>query len=163
VASTNGRQIAPDHFEGFTDRARGKGDIADDASMPRLVLGAELQAELRIGQEIGADLQKLQIADERHAPIGIGQIAGLETGAAQGITRVGPARAHVGVEAVDEAGQIDGRRGELGPGVSFRRHWRDLARLWRSISRPPSLCGLPQAAWNTAASGRAMRTQRTGS
>lgn len=64
-------------------------------------------AELRIGQEIDADLQELQIADERHAPIGIGQVAGLHTGAAQGVTRISPARAHVGVEAVDEAGQID--------------------------------------------------------
>src|SRR5262249_13411905 len=109
---------------------------------------------------IGAGLQELQIADERHAPIGIGQVAGLETGAAQGITRVDPTRAHVSVEAVDDAGQIDGRRGELGRGASFRRHWRDLARLWRSISRPSSLCRLPQAARNTAASGRAMRTQR---
>ena len=138
----HGRQIAPHHFEGFADRARGEGDIADDAGVPRLVLGAELQAELRIGQEIGAVLQELQIADERHAPVGIAQVAGLETGAAQGVTRVGPARAHVGVEAVDEAGQIDGRRRELGRGASFRRHWRDLARLWRSISRPSCLCRL---------------------
>jgi hypothetical protein len=27
-----------------------------------------------------------------------------------------------------------------------RRHWRDLARLWRSISRPPSLSRLPPSA-----------------
>src|SRR5262249_54454041 len=83
---------------------------------------------------------QLQIAHERHPPIGIGHVAALETGAAQGVTSVGPARAHVGVEAIGDAGQIDGRRGELGPrGASFRRHWRDLARLWRIISRPSSL------------------------
>ncbi len=154
----HGRQIAPHRFEGFADRARGQGDIADDAGVPRLVLGAELHAELRIGQDTGADLQQFQKADERHPPIGIGQVDGLETGAAQGVTRVAPARAHVGIEAVDDAGQIDGRRGELGRGASIRRHCRDLARLWRSISRPPSLCRLLQAAQNTAAFGRAMRT-----
>jgi hypothetical protein len=152
----HGRQIAPLCLEGFANRARGQGDIADHAGVPGLVLGAELQAELRIGQEIGADLQELQIADERHAPIGVGQIAGLETGTAQRVTHLGPARAHVGVEAVDDAGQIDGRRGELGHGASFRRHWRDLAKLWRTISRPLSLCRLFQATPHTAASGRAM-------
>ncbi len=152
----HGRQIAPHRFEGLADGARGQGDIADDAGVPRLVLCAELQAELAIDQKIGADLQELQKADERHAPIGIGQVAGFETGAAQGVTRVDPARAQVGVEPVDDAGQIDGWCRELGRGASGRRHWRDLARLWRSISRPLSHCRVPQAASNTAASGRAM-------
>jgi hypothetical protein len=92
------------------------------AGVLRLVLGAELQAELSIGQEIGADLQELQITDERRAPIGIGQVVGLKPGTAQGFARVGPSRAHVGVEAVNDAGQIDGRCGELGRGASFRRH-----------------------------------------
>src|SRR5437773_1329553 len=69
-------------------------------------------------------------------------------------------RTHVGVKAIDEAGQIDGRRGEPGRGVSFRRHWRDLARLWRSISRPPFLCRLPQEVQNTATSGREMPTRK---
>src|SRR5262249_12655624 len=112
-----------------------------------------------IAQEIGADLQELEIADERRSPVRIAQVARLETGAAQGLARVGSARAEVGVEAVNHAGQIDGGRAELGRGASFRRHWRDLATLWRSISRPPSLCRLPHAAGKSAASG-ANRTRK---
>src|ERR1700750_817364 len=54
-----------------------------------------------------ARTQLVKIPDERHAPIGIGDVAGLDTGATQGVTRVGPARAHVAIEAIDEAGQID--------------------------------------------------------
>ena len=65
--------------------------------------------------------------------------------AAQGFTGIGAAGAHIGVEVAGDAGQIDGRRGEPGRGVRFRRHWRNLARLWRSISRPLPLCGLFQA------------------
>src|ERR1700712_434070 len=132
----HGRQIATHGFEGFADRARGQGDVTDDAGMAWLVLGAKLQAELPISQDVGANFQKLQIADERYPPVRISQVLGLEPGAAQGFTRMSPARPHIGVEAVGDAGQIDGRRGELGRGASFRRHWRDLAKLWRSISRP---------------------------
>ncbi len=86
----HGRQIAAHGFEGFADRARGERHVADDAGVARLVLGAELQAELPVRQEVGADLQELQIADERHAPVRIGQVAGLEPGAAQGLTASAP-------------------------------------------------------------------------
>src|SRR6516164_1786015 len=155
----HGRQIAPYRFEGFADCARGQGDIADDAGVPRLVLGAELQAELRIDQEIGADLQELQITDEQHAPIGIVHVAGLDTGAAKSVTHVGPARAHVGIEAVDNAGQIDGRRGELVRGASFRRHGVTSQVFGAGYQDRHPLFPLPQAD-KAAASGRAMRTQR---
>ena len=59
----HGRQIATHGFEGFADRARGQGDVTNDAGVAWFVLGAELQAELPIGQDVGADFQKLQIAE----------------------------------------------------------------------------------------------------
>ena len=59
--------------------------LPNDAGVARLVLGAELQAELPILEHVGADLQELEIADERHAPVGIAEVRGLEPGPAHGV------------------------------------------------------------------------------
>ena len=157
----HGGQIAPYRFEGFANRSRGKRGIADEAGVPRLVLGAELQAELRIVQQIGADLQQLQIADQRHTSIRIGQVARFETRAAQGVAQVGP-RASAYRRRGRRQGWLDLMvgAGELGDRGPFRCHWRDLARLWRTISRLPCLCPSTPSNIETVASGRDVRTQR---
>ncbi len=139
----HGRQVAPDRFEGLADRARGERHDCRPHRRGAARIGRRTsRPNCGSGRRLGADLQQRQVADQRHPPIRIAQVVRLETRAAQRLTRVGSPRAQVGVEAIDEARQIDGRRRDLGGDLSFRRHWRDLATLWRSISRPPSLCRL---------------------
>ena len=84
-AVDHGGHIAPHHLESFADRARGQRDVADDTGVPRLVLGTELQAELGIVQDVGADLEEFQITDQRHPAVRIGKVPRLETRTAQGL------------------------------------------------------------------------------
>lgn len=91
--------------------ARRERDITHDARVTRIVLGPGPEPEEPVAELVRTDLEQPEEANQWHPPLGIGEIPGGETGAAQCHDWVRAAFAQVAVQSVHEACEIDRRHG----------------------------------------------------
>jgi hypothetical protein len=77
----------------------------------RIVVDPEPQPEVRIAKLLCADLEKSEEADQRHAPLRVGEIPGGEPGATKDCVRLRAAYAQIVVQAVHETCEVDRRHG----------------------------------------------------
>jgi hypothetical protein len=125
-------QVAGEGGQRLTYRGRDQGDVAHHTGMAGIVAGAEPKPELAIPEGISAKFQQLQIPNQGYPPLRVDQVLRFDAGLVEHDTGIGAAVTQVVVEAVSHARKMDRRR----RGGAALGHWRDLARLWRTISRP---------------------------